>query len=86
MRQHDEASCFFVLHDGMLNVEIDGEVKKKILVGEGFGELALLYSCVRSASIRAEKNSYLWYIERRTFKVAIEESIKKSFNENRKFI
>ena len=72
MRQHDEASCFFVLHDGKMNLEIDGEVKKKFLPGECFGELALLYSCVRSASIKAEKHSYLWFIDRNTFKIAIE--------------
>ena len=48
--------------------------------------MALLYSCVRSASIKAEKNSYLWFIDRKTFKIAIQENIKKNFNENRKFI
>ena len=33
MKQGDEASSFFVLHDGKLSLEIDGETKKKILPG-----------------------------------------------------
>jgi CRP-like cAMP-binding protein len=36
--------------------------------GEGFGELALLYSAPRSASIKALKSSFFWFIDRKTFK------------------
>ena len=64
MKQGSSASCFFVLHDGRLALEIDGKVKKHLEAGEGLGELALLYSAPRSASVKAEKNSYLWFIDR----------------------
>lgn len=33
IKQNDEASSFFVLHDGKMLLEIDGEVKKKFLPG-----------------------------------------------------
>lgn len=54
--------------------------------GEGFGELALLYSAPRSASIKAGKPSHLWYIDRSTFRNAISTIIEKNFTENRNFI
>jgi CRP-like cAMP-binding protein len=52
----------------------------------GFGELALLFNAPRSASIRAETPCFLWYIDRRTFKDAVEEIISSTYNENKAFI
>jgi hypothetical protein len=37
MKQNDNASSFFILHDGKLTVEINNETKRTILPGEGFG-------------------------------------------------
>lgn len=61
-------------------------MKKKLESGEGFGELALLYSSPRSASIKASKTSFLWFIDRSTFRKAISSLIKKNYQETRKFI
>ena len=87
MKQGDNASCFFILHEGKLSVEIDGQVRKKLSPADGgFGELALLFNAPRSASIKAETLCFLWYIDRMTFKSAIEEIISASYNENKAFI
>ena len=87
MRQGDYASCFFILHEGKMSVEIDGEIRKRINPSDGgFGELSLLFNAPRSASIRAETNCFLWYIDRMTFKTAVEEIISSTYNENRAFI
>jgi len=59
---------------------VNGSFNKKINAGEGFGELALLYSAPRFASIKADKVSYLWYLDRCTFKKAISSNIKRNFN------
>ena len=80
MKQNDNASSFFILHDGELIVEIDEHPKRKIGAGEGFGELALLYSSPRSASIKANKASFLWYIDRATFRQAISSITQKNFH------
>ena len=69
-----------------MNVEINGEVKGSIKEGQGFGELALLYSAPRSASIKAVTSCYLWFIDRKTFRSAVESMTEKSFKENRKYI
>lgn len=72
MKQGDNASCFFILHEGKMSVEIDGEIRKRLCsVDGGFGELALLFNAQRSASIKAERTCFLWYIDRATFKSAV---------------
>jgi cGMP-dependent protein kinase 1 len=87
IRQGDNATCFFILHEGKMSVEIDGELKKRLSPADGgFGELALLFNAPRSASIRAETNCFLWYIDRKTFKKAVEEVISGTYNENKAFI
>ena len=48
--------------------------------------MALLFNAPRSASIKAETLCFLWYIDRMTFKSAIEEIISASYNENKAFI
>ena len=30
IKQGDNASCFFILHEGKMTVEIDGEIKKRL--------------------------------------------------------
>ena len=46
-------SCFFILVNGIVDVEIDAEIVKQLKVGEGFGELALLYDIERPSTVRA---------------------------------
>ena len=86
MQQNSMASSFFILHEGKLTVEIDHKAKRCIEPGEGFGELALLYSAPRSASIKAIKPSFLWFIDRETFRSAVSSMITKNLKENRTFI
>jgi cGMP-dependent protein kinase len=62
-------------------------VKKKLVPADGgFGELALLFNAPRSASIKALTTCYLWYIDRKTFKTAVEEIISVKYTENKAFI
>ena len=86
MKQNDNATCFFILLEGDLQVEVNGEAEGKISNGDGFGELALLYSTPRSASILAKKKSLLWFIDRSTFRNVVSSIIEKTMVENKKFI
>ena len=66
---------------------IINELPKRVLErGDGFGELSLLYSAPRSASIKALEKCGLWAIDRNTFRNVVEEMITKEYEENRKFI
>jgi len=60
-------------------VSVKGNVKKDIVPGEGFGELALLYNAPRSASCKALQNCLLWGIDRATFRRIVEEMITKEY-------
>lgn len=86
MKQNDNASSFFILKEGELDVEVNGSIEGKITHGEGFGELALLYSTPRSASILAKKTSELWFIDRATFRSVVSTIIEKTLAENKKFV
>lgn len=52
---------------------VNNQLKRDLKIGEGFGELALLYNAPRSASIKATETSYLWGIDRNVFRNAVEE-------------
>ena len=65
---------------------INDKVKRNLMTNDGFGELALLYNAPRSASVKTIESCYLWGIDRKTFRRAVEEIIIKEYEENRKFI
>ncbi|KAM3140827.1 hypothetical protein pb186bvf_007054 [Paramecium bursaria] len=85
-KQGDQASSYYIIEKGQCEVLINDEHKRKIQAGQGFGELALLYGAPRSASIRALEETYLWGIDRSTFRKAVEELVQREFQENRTFI
>ena len=45
----------------------DGKVLGRLGVGKAFGELAILYNCKRTASIKAVADGKLWTIKRTVF-------------------
>lgn len=86
IKEEDNASTFFILEQGRIQVSVKGNVKRDIVPGEGFGELALLYNAPRSASCKGLQRCYLWGIDRATFRRVVEEMITKEYEQNRKFI
>ena len=52
-KQGDLATAFFIISEGKVQVEINGEKKKVLQKNDFFGELALIYSAPRSACIKA---------------------------------
>ena len=85
-KQGDSASCFFILFEGEMIVEIDGKNKKTLKPKDGFGELALLYNAPRSASIKSVTRCVLFAIDRKAFKTAVEDVTTKQFQKNREFL
>ena len=85
-KQNDPASCFFIVHEGLVQVEINEVPKKELGPRSSFGELALMYNAPRSASILCKTETKFWAIDRKTFKMAVEEVATSKFKENREFI
>ena len=71
---------FYVLESGLVEVVKDNKQVGQIGDGHAFGELALLNSTNRAASIRALSACQLWTLDRKTFRnvLANEELQKKS--------
>lgn len=69
--QGDEADRFFILVDGAVEVERDGELLATLGPGAFFGESALLVQGHRSATVRTATASSLWSISYDAFSAAV---------------
>ncbi|GAX72756.1 hypothetical protein CEUSTIGMA_g212.t1 [Chlamydomonas eustigma] len=72
---------FYVLEEGMCDVLVakEGKKPKKILTctaGSAFGELALLYSAARAATVTASTQCRLWVMERQVYN-----TVKRNFTQ-----
>jgi putative peptide zinc metalloprotease protein len=64
----EPAEKFYIVRSGRLDVlDRDGKVLHPTIPGEGFGELALLDSTPRTASVRATEATILWSLDRGHF-------------------
>jgi CRP-like cAMP-binding protein len=59
---------FYVLSSGTVAVYESTAFKGNLYPGTGFGEIALLYSCPRTATVRAREDCDLWFMDRRAFR------------------
>lgn len=75
IRQGDaDARTYYVVDRGAFEVRIDNLAVHTCTPGSGFGELALLYSSPRSATVTALEEGRLWVMDR-----AVYIAIKRSF-------
>ncbi|KAJ8250617.1 hypothetical protein COCON_G00225390 [Conger conger] len=57
----------YVLADGLLEVIQNGKLLGQMRPGTAFGELAILYNCKRTASVKAVYQSHIWALDRQMF-------------------
>eukprot|EP00439_Symbiodinium_sp_Y106_P086385 s101_g32.t3 len=75
IRQGDSKADFcYIIQSGEFAVIIHGKVVGHLSKGNCFGELSLLYSAPRTATIKATKNSSIWVLPRGWLKTAAQES------------
>jgi CRP/FNR family transcriptional regulator, cyclic AMP receptor protein len=72
MRQGDPAREAFVIADGRAKVTIRGKGSARLGPGDCFGEMALLHSAPRSATVTAESDMRLLVLGSRQFSELIE--------------
>ncbi len=61
IREGDSGSHLYVSSQGEYEVIKDGKVLGRLGAGKAFGELAILYNCKRTASIKGEqKPTFVW--------------------------
>ncbi|XP_068190914.1 cGMP-dependent protein kinase 1-like [Antennarius striatus] len=67
IQEGDDGSMVYVLEEGMVEVTKEGKKLCTISPGKVFGELAILYNCTRTASVKALTDIKLWAIDRQGF-------------------
>ncbi|KAM4591084.1 cGMP-dependent protein kinase 2 isoform 3-T3 [Odontesthes bonariensis] len=66
--QEEEAGNYlYVLAEGLLEVFQNGKLLGEMRPGTAFGELAILYNCKRTATVKAVLQSHIWTLDRQTF-------------------
>lgn len=60
---------FYVVQSGSCEVVVDGKAVAVRGCGSAFGELALLYSCPRAATVRATETTLLWVLHQRWYRL-----------------
>jgi cGMP-dependent protein kinase len=52
-RQGDRSGSYYIILEGLCQIEINNQKKKTLTYGDSFGDLAIVYSAPRSASVLA---------------------------------
>ncbi|NXK11734.1 KGP2 kinase, partial [Herpetotheres cachinnans] len=67
IRQGEPGNHIFVLKEGSLEVFQQSKLLSSIPAWTAFGELAILYNCTRTASVKAITNVKTWALDREVF-------------------
>jgi hypothetical protein len=70
-RQGDAGDKFYVVEDGRVRVEIDGQQVNDLWPGEAFGEIALLRDVPRTATVTTEEQTGVLSLDREEFIAAV---------------
>jgi len=82
IREGESGSHLYVSAEGEYDVIKDGKVLGRLGAGKAFGELAILYNCKRTASIKAVTDGIVWALERKVFQqIMVSTGLKKIENQ-----
>eukprot|EP01113_Clastostelium_recurvatum_P021969 TRINITY_DN260_c0_g1_i3.p1 TRINITY_DN260_c0_g1~~TRINITY_DN260_c0_g1_i3.p1 ORF type:complete len:758 (-),score=262.72 TRINITY_DN260_c0_g1_i3:110-2290(-) len=68
IKQDDDGDNFYVVESGELYVLYKEVVVATIGAGKSFGEIALMYNCPRTATVKAKSECVLWGLGRTSFR------------------
>eukprot|EP00102_Acyrthosiphon_pisum_P016182 XP_008187054.1 PREDICTED: cGMP-dependent protein kinase, isozyme 1 [Acyrthosiphon pisum] len=83
IRKGDPGCCLYVADEGKLDVIQSGRVVDSIGPGDVFGEMAILYNCPRTASVRAVQDVKVWTLERVAYQQIMKTSAMRRFDERK---
>jgi CRP-like cAMP-binding protein len=66
---------FYVVVSGSVGVVKDGTPIARLVAGEFFGETALLFTDVRTATIAATEDSRFWVLDRDAFQTFVRDAL-----------
>ncbi|XP_069125517.1 cGMP-dependent protein kinase 1-like [Argopecten irradians] len=86
IREGESGQHLYVSADGELEVLKGSKVLGKMVAGRAFGELAILYNCTRTASVRALSDVKVWVLDRRVFQAIMMKTGMQRQEENIRFL
>ncbi|XP_068461011.1 cGMP-dependent protein kinase 2 [Clinocottus analis] len=86
IKQGEPGQHLFVLADGKLDVFQQNKLLASITVWTTFGELAILYNCTRTASVRAVNNVRTWALDREVFQNIMRRTAETRHEQYRNFL
>lgn len=68
IKEGSEGDQMYIVAAGELIVTQSGRDLRTLTIGDIFGELAILYNCKRTATVKAKTAVRLWFMERQTYR------------------
>jgi cAMP-dependent protein kinase regulator len=81
--QGDVGDYFYVIRKGTVRFEVNENVVGHAVEGKSFGELALLYTSPRAASVIAETKSTLYRVDQKTFRYIMQSQTLQTENDKK---
>uniref|UniRef100_A0A673HLJ0 cGMP-dependent protein kinase n=1 Tax=Sinocyclocheilus rhinocerous TaxID=307959 RepID=A0A673HLJ0_9TELE len=86
IQEGEPGNFLYVLAEGLLEVIQNGKLLGQMRPGMAFGELAILYNCKRTATVKAVTQSHIWALDRQTFQTIMMRSIQARHEEYFSFL
>ncbi|XP_030579348.1 cGMP-dependent protein kinase 2 [Archocentrus centrarchus] len=86
IKQGELGNHLFVLADGKLDVFQHNKLITSIAVWTAFGELAILYNCTRTASVRVVNDVRTWALDREVFQNIMRRTAETRHEQYRNFL
>ncbi|GAA51110.1 cGMP-dependent protein kinase, isozyme 1 [Clonorchis sinensis] len=86
IREGQTGDALYVVAEGVMEVTKNDQILGRMDVGRAFGELALLYNCNRTASVRAVTQASAWTLDRHVFQQIMMSSCLHRHEENFNFL
>jgi cAMP-dependent protein kinase regulator len=81
IKQGDQGDYFYILYAGKCNFQVDGKTVGEAGPGDSFGELALLYTCPRAATVQAMTDVTGFRVDQKSFRYLLRQQTEDSEKE-----
>ncbi|XP_029687881.1 cGMP-dependent protein kinase 2-like [Takifugu rubripes] len=86
IREGEPGNYLYVLSEGLLEVIQNGKLLGEMHAGTAFGELAILYNCKRTATVKALSEAHIWALDRQMFQTIMRQTTQARHEEYFSFL
>jgi cAMP-dependent protein kinase regulator len=83
IQQGDAGDYFYIIREGKVRFDVGGNTVGRAFKGKSFGELALLYTSPRAASVIAESDTVLYRVDQKTFRYIMQSQTLQTENDKK---